>query len=234
MSLIQRFFGEFDLSSKRIKISEQGLINQIRNVLRLKAGDKITLCDGNLKEARSEIKEIKKDFIEVEVLETSVNGSESEREVVLYLSILKKENFEWAVQKAVEAGVAEIVPVITERTVKLNVKEDRINKIITEAAEQSGRGILPALLPAIKFEEAVKQSSVKNELNILFNISGAKFAPTPQNKPKRTGIFVGPEGGFADHEIEFAKNNGFKIQSLGNLTLRAETAAVIASYLACN
>ena len=86
----------------------------------------------------------------------------------------KKENFELVVQKAVEIGVKEIIPIITKRTVKLNLKYDRLEKIIKEAAEQSGRGILPILRKAMDFKKAIEEAE-QNNINLFFDISGKKF-----------------------------------------------------------
>ena len=147
--------------------------------------------------------------------------------------VLKKENFEWAVQKAVEVGVKEITPIITARTVKLGLNKDRLKKIIKEAAEQSGRGILPKLNEAIIFDEAIK-SAKENDLNLFFNIGGKNVQHSMSNISK-IGIFIGPEGGWDEEEIKKAQSsNGFTIVGLGKTILRAETAAVIASYQTVN
>lgn len=232
---INRFFGNFDFSKKIIKIFDKKIFNQIKNVLRMNVGNKVILSDGKLNEAISRIKNINKDFIEFEVESIYKNQNESKIHSILYCSILKKENFEFVVQKATEVGVKEIIPLICKNTIKLNLKEDRLNKIIKEAVEQSGRGILPILHSPIKFENAVEQSS-ENDSNLFFDPNGAPFSQMSKVKRQmlNVGIWIGPEGGWNNKEIEIAKENDFKIVSLGNLTLRAETAAIIASYLISN
>ena len=229
---LHRFIGNFDLSKKEMSINDTDFINQAKNVLRLKIGDKLILCDGNLKEAVAEIVNLNKEFAELKILETYKNKNEPEKNVILYCSILKKENFELAVQKAVEVGVKEIVPIITTRTVKLGLNKDRLEKIIKEAAEQSGRGFLPVLGEPINFDEALK-SAKENGLNLFFQ---AGYPPLGHSMSKfeKIGIFVGPEGGWTEGEIKIAQSNGFTIVGLGKTILRAETAAAIASYLTVN
>lgn len=230
---LNRFIIDFNLSQKFLNIEDTEIINQIKNVLRMKADDKIILTDGKLNEAEAEIRQIKKNAVELEILKIQKNKNEPLVQTILYCSILKKENFELAVQKAVECGIKEITPIIAKRTVKLNFKEERLKKIIKEAAEQAGRGVLPVLNPVMDFKEAAAQAG-KNNFNLFFYPTGVDLAKE-KFKIKtgdRIGLFVGPEGGWESEEIKLAKENNFEIVSLGNLILRAETAAAIVSYIA--
>jgi len=233
---LHRFIGNFDFSHKILKIMDTDLINQLRNVLRFSVGDKILLGDGKTNEAKVEIKEINKKFIKVEIIELRLNKNEPQNHIILYCAILKRENFELVVQKATEIGVKEIVPLICGRTIKFGLKNERLEKIIKEAAEQSERGIVPKLGKAISYEKAVLQAQ-SNDLNLIFDASGSNLASLKLSLEgvKRIGIFIGPEGGWDVEEIENARNaDNFKIANLGKLTLRAETAAIIAPYLAVN
>ena len=228
-----RFIGNFDLSKKELFISDADFINQAKNVLRLKTGDELILCDGKLDEAVAEISLLTKDKVELAIIETRKNENESENHVSLYCSILKKENFEIVVQKAVEVGVKEIAPIIAVRTVKFGLNYERLNKIIKEAAEQSERGILPKLDEAISFDEAVKQAKSANDLNLFFQ-AGYPLLGHSMSKLKKNGVFIGPEGGWTEEEIKIAQSNGFTFVGLSKTTLRAETAAIVASYWAIN
>ena len=230
---LHRFIGHFDLNQKQIVVNSEDFVNQARNVLRLKVGDKLILCDGNLKEAVAEIVNLNKEFAELKIVETCKNENESEKNVALYCSVLKKENFEITVQKAVEVGVKEIVPIITDRTVKLGLNKERLNKIIKEAAEQSGRGILPNLNEAIDFDKAIIEAKNKNEVNLFFQIGYPPLGHS-MSKFKKIGVFVGPEGGWTEEEMKIAQSNGFTLVGLGKTILRAETAAMISSYLTAN
>jgi 16S rRNA (uracil1498-N3)-methyltransferase len=232
---LHRFIRDFNFAESRLKIFDKEILDQIKNVLRLGAGEKIILSDGNLNEALAQINNFKKDYLEVEILEVGKNENEPKVRAVLYCSILKRENFELAAQKAVEVGIAEIVPIVAKRTVKLNLKEERLKKIIREAAEQSGRGRVPVLQPVIDFAEAVEEAE-KNNVNLFFDVSGKNIknffdSHFRGNDRETVGVFIGPEGGWDEEEIKMARNKNFKIVSLGRLTLRAETAAAVASYV---
>ncbi len=235
---LHRFILEFTVSDGWVEIVDAEVVNQMRNVLKLKVGEQVLLClpaqtgDGPIMEVVGEIEVMGSGGIKVKVIKEQENENEPARKVVLYCAILKRENFELVVQKATEIGVAEIVPVITRRTVKLNVKQERLEKIIKEAAEQSGRGVVPNILPPQKFEEQVER--VKGQgAHILFDGSGSQLLTTNYSLPT-IGLWIGPEGGWDDSEIVAAKTAGFTIASLGKLTLRAETAAVVAAYLVAN
>lgn len=230
---LHRFIGNFELSKLNFKVKDEELLGQISNVLRLIKGEEVVLADGKLNEARTRIAEMGRDFIEFEVLERWQNKNEPELDVILYCAILKKENFELVVQKATEIGVKEIVPITTGRTIKLNIRQDRLEKIIKEAAEQSGRGILPVLHTPIDLEKAVVNVD-KTSLNLFFDQSGLDLNSLKLGSTnyKLVTIFIGPEGGWSPGELKTAETANFQITSLGKTTLRAETAAIVGSYLA--
>lgn len=230
---IHRFILDFDASDSKIIITDREFINQVRSVLKLKKGENIILSDGKSNEALVNIASISSNEVSLEVEKVFQNISEPNKDVVLYCSILKKENFEWVVQKATEVGVKEIIPLISQRTIKLDFKQERLEKIIKEAVEQSGRGFIPQLHKLKTFEQAIDDSK-NNDLNLFFDIQGDDIKNLNGVDSKRIGVFVGPEGGWDDQEIKLAKENGFNAVSLGKLTLRGETAAIIASYLSAN
>ena len=231
---LHRFFVENDFSRQPLIIADKELYNQIKNVLRLRVGSEIVLVNVKSEEAHALIIGLAKNGVEVKLLSVSMNASEPKRQVVLYCAILKNEHFELATQKAVEVGVSEIVPILTARTVKTNLKEARLKKIMKEAAEQSGRGIIPKLHPTLELANAFVHTW-QNQKNILLDKSGEDLSillteAKKNNQMQRLGIFIGPEGGFAPEEVEQARKAGFAIASLGSLILRAETAAIVTSY----
>jgi len=230
---INRFFGKFDLSQDQLQINDEAIYHQIKSVLRLKPGEQIILFDGNKNETQAEILDIdvENKIIEVILIKTTKNNRESKKEVVLYCSILKRENFEIVVEKATEIGIKKIVPIISERTIKTGFKKERLEKIIKEAVEQSGRGEVPILEEAIDFKKAVELAK-ENDVNLFFDFSGKKNKPGNMISEK-IGLWIGPEGGWTEKEQEIAKQNKFNILKLSELTFRAETAAIIASYLFC-
>ncbi|MBP6866415.1 MAG: 16S rRNA (uracil(1498)-N(3))-methyltransferase [Candidatus Pacebacteria bacterium] len=225
---IHRFIGDFNLTGKEVDITDPENIKQIKAVLRMEVGDELILSDGIGAEARVKIIEISKSKMVCEVLETK-KTEESDKTVSLYLAILKKENFELAVQKAVECGVAQIIPVITERTVKVGLNMERLEKIIKEASEQSGRSILPKLFETMNFVEALEHGK-ENQEKVIFHLVDTEYLP--EKNASSVSIFVGPEGGFNESEVNLAKESGYTVASLGTLTLRGETAAIVATYRA--
>ncbi len=229
---IHRFIGNYDLSKTEIEIEDMSQINQIKNVLRLKKGDKIVLSDGKGQEAEITLTLISNNkitgIVEKANRPASAQSFGETRKVNLYLAILKKENFELAVQKAVECGISSITPVITERTIKTGLNAARLEKIILEASEQCGRSIVPTFFPILNFKDAIENNTDKEK--VIFHLVNEDYKP--DKNAKTASIFVGPEGGFTEKEIELAKNSGFSVASLGSLTLRGETAAMIGTYRA--
>jgi 16S rRNA (uracil1498-N3)-methyltransferase len=223
---LHRFIGEYDLSKKDIKILDPKIIKQIKDVLRMKKGDTIILSDGKGNSAEVCLDSISVNKISGTVIKVA-QENEVERKVNLYLAILKKENFEFAVQKAVECGVSKITPIITERTIKTGLNIPRLEKIMREASEQSGRNILPILSPTLNFEPALREGSDSDE-KVIFHLGNNPYKP--DKKARSICIFVGPEGGFTEKEIMLAKKSSYTVSSLGPLTLRAETAAIVATY----
>lgn len=231
---LHRFIGNFDFNQGKFKIFDEEFLNQARNVLRLGESDNMILADGRLNEAAVKIIKLDKKFIEVEITGKTANKNESEIYGVLYCSILKRENFEWVCQKATECGIKEIVPLVSVRTVKLGFKKERLERIIKEAAEQSGRGVLPLLSEALNFEAALEKAR-ENDMNLFFEMNSPLINKERITNARKIGIFIGPEGGWSEKELELVKteagkNDKFKMAGLGRTTLRAETAAVVASW----
>ena len=219
------------MQTGKINLMNTEIVHQIKNVLKLKTGERILLCNGTGLEAEAEILNIVKNEVEVNVLKIEKNTNEPAREVVLYCAVLKRENFELVAQKATEIGVHKIIPIITERTIKTKINEIRLRKIMQEAAEQAGRGTVPTLGKTMSFEEAL-QAAKQNDLNVFFDRSGENLVVDQFAGIKIVGIFVGPEGGWTEKEITDAHQAGQKFLSLGKTTLRGETAAILAAYLA--
>lgn len=226
---LHRFIGDFIFSGNEVEITNPQNIKQIKGILRLEVGESIVLADGRGTQYEVKITSLAHDKIICEKI-GEVKNNEPKKKVSLYLAILKKENFELAVEKAVECGVSEITPVITERTVKTGLNVERINKIIREASEQCERSVVPGLLPIMKFEDALNDGE-KNEGRIIFHTQNyAEYKP--DKNAISASIFIGPEGGFTEKEISLAKNADYIPASLGNLILRGETASTIAVYRA--
>ncbi|MBI1998741.1 MAG: 16S rRNA (uracil(1498)-N(3))-methyltransferase [Parcubacteria group bacterium] len=234
---LNRFIGDFDLDAGRMTLRDLDIVHQITRVLRLEVGEYIVLCDGAGHEAEGEISSIGKNEVQVNLGEKYKNENDPLQRIVLYLAVLKRENFEYAAEKATETGAAKIVPVISARTIKTGLNTERVRKIMKEAAEQSGRGIVPQLSEPMAFTDAL-QNAAGNDDNLFFHTVGGGALEFKRERgaitKSRIGVFIGPEGGWSDDEAGLAKDAGFIIASLGPLTLRAETAATIATYLAAH
>ena len=227
---LHRFIGNFDFSKESLEISDRGLVNQVKNVFRLKEGAELILCDGKKQEALASITALDKNSVTLKIKSVSENVNEPENQIFLYCSILRKENFELAAQKATEAGVTEIFPLITRRTVKTSINLERLEKIVKEAAEQSGRGIVPKIHKPLTLNDALKHAEA-NSTNIFFRPSGMPISKVKVYPPK-VGIFIGPEGGWDEEETTAAEGTKMTMVTLGKLILRAETAAAVGTYLA--
>lgn len=223
------FIGNFDLGSKEIICLDTEIVHHIKDVLKLKEGEEVILCDGQGKAAQARIEKIDKKSINFFV-QKLLPGEVGNKKIVLYAALLKRDSFEWLLQKAVETGVNEIVPIVSERTVKIGFNEKRWQKIIKEAAEQSQSLVLPKLLPIQNFKDALKNMS---GAGIFFDPAGQDIAKV-KIKESQLSLFVGPEGGWSDKEAAMCQEKGLYFVNLGASILRAETAATVAVYLAKN
>lgn len=213
-------------------------VNHIKNVLRMKAGEKIILCNQEGTDYLCEISVINDEYVKAEILSAGDSESELPVKITLFQGLPKKDKMELIIQKAVELGVHEIVPVAMKRCVariedskKEEKKLKRWQAVADCAAEQSKRGIIPKVHSLMSYKEAVKYAKE----NISYNLfpyelaKGMEFShQCIKDAVKKTsaGIFIGPEGGFEDEEADLAKDSGFQVISLGKRILRTETAGL--------
>ena len=227
---IHRFIGDFDFSGHIVEIGNERMVRQITRVLRLKAGEEVILGDGKGREYTAEIKKI--DPKKIYLLIRRENGSAHEagkNQVLLYCAILKRENFELVVQKATEIGVSEIIPILTERTVKKRIRPERLADIAREASEQSGRRFISKIREQILFSQAFDEIE-KGYIAILYDPLGAELPKDMAKKAEHIRIFIGPEGGWSEKEKSMAQEKGALIFRLGTRILRSETAAIVGLY----
>jgi len=220
---LHRFFCDEKLTNRKsVVITHAPLVNQLKNVFRLKIGDEVVLFDNSGFDFHVSIDDLQKDSVAFSVNKVNPNTVFSLRETYLFASVVKKDNFEWITQKATELGVSHIIPIISERTEKKDLNIDRIQKIIIEAAEQSGRGTLPILYDVIDLDSALRKfGHVKS---IAWHTKAGKFVS--QDLENVIGAYIGPEGGWSDNEIESFKKHGIQVRSLGPQILRSETAVI--------
>jgi 16S rRNA (uracil1498-N3)-methyltransferase len=148
------------------------------------------------------------------------------RKIFLFQSIIKKDKFEWVVEKATELGVTDIVPVLAERSEKKDLNIERLRKIAIEASEQCGRGDVPMISTARRgLDECLTTDCQK----MVLHLEGENFITAKRSLEEGDGpigVFIGPEGGWSPDEVEMFHKNNVPIYSLGKQVLRAETAAI--------
>ncbi len=211
-------------------------VNHISNVLRKKENDRLTLCDGEGKDYLVTIESMDKKAISTKIVYEENSVGELDIDIVVYQGIPKFTKMELIIQKCIELGASSIVPVICERTiVRFNSAKDeakkveRWQKISEESAKQSGRGRIPVINKPMIFEKALIDAKPKDLVLIPYELEkgiGLKQV-LKREKPNSIGIFIGPEGGFDNNEIQLAINNKANIVSLGSRILRTETAALV-------
>jgi len=223
-----RFFIEQEiLDSGEVKVADKDLIHQWQKVFRLKTGDRVILFDGTGFDYVSEFVSLNRNEVILKVIEKKLNQNIPKKEIHLFQSIIKKDKFEWVLEKGTELGVSYFYPTISERSEKKNINFERAGKIIKEASEQSWRGSLPRIEESANLKDVLDN----NFVSIAFHPSGDKFDEKDFEKEKILGIFIGPEGGWSDKELELFKKKGVKILSIGQQILKAETAAIAISSL---
>ena len=238
-----RFFIDADgLREREVRIENAELAHQIANVLRLRAGDQVLLLDNTGWQHVVTLGAIGRGWVAGAVELTELAPGEPHTKLTLYLALTRPEKFEWVLQKGTELGVSAFVPLITERSMagganELNPRKiERWQRVIREAAEQSRRGKLPQLAPALALNAASEQASQRGLSMLLWEGSGGQplrqalaAAKTASSGVDSFSVFSGPEGGFADHELEVARGYGIMPVTLGPRTLRAETAPLAAA-----
>ena len=221
--------------------------HQICNVLRKKTGDHIIVLDNLGWEYDIVLNTIGGQNVTGSIQEKRKAANEPTIEITLYQSLLSREKFEWVLQKCTEIGVRRFVPMVTERSIvhKESLKPGktgRWQRIIQEAAEQSARGRIPELEKAVKFDKAIANledfstAHLPADYKVLTHTkrqgqSLQQYLKSNENKIKSIALFIGPEGGFSENEVQSATNNNVAVISLGKRILRTETAAIVASSL---
>ncbi len=230
-----------NIIDNKIKIEVQD-VKHIKNVLRKRIGDKITICNSNIgQDYLCEIKEIEEENILCDILQKLETNCESNVKVTILQGLPKADKMELVIQKSVELGVYEITPVEMKRSiVKLsekdkNKKVERWQKIAEVASKQSGRNIIPQINKITNVKEICNFSKQYDILLVAYEneekhtlkeeITKIKEMFSKQKQIK-IGILIGPEGGIAPEEIENLKEYGAKVITLGKRILRTETVAL--------
>lgn len=229
-----RFFREFDRPpavGETVYIEGQDGAH-IRRSLRMAPGAELLLCDGRGREYTAAIDGFEGDTVRLTVTGIAENRTEPSVRVTLYQGLPKGDKLEWIIQKAVELGAAEIVPVVTARSIakpgeRAAQKQGRHQKIAAEAAGQCGRGRIPAVLLPIPFSEALRR--IRQEPTIVcYEAGGRPLRELVSPGQRELSLFIGPEGGFSPQEVEALSDAGAAVATLGRRILRCETAPIAA------
>lgn len=211
-------------------------VNHIKNVLRMKPGETVLVSNGNDREYKCVLAEITDEKVIAKIEDIYGPARELPVKVTLFQALPKGDKMETVIQKMVELGVYEIVPVSTKRCIvklddkKAAAKTKRWNAISESAAKQSKRGIIPKVSEPVTYRQALEQASKMDMIFIPYEEATdmeytrkmlAKIQPNMS-----VGVFIGPEGGFAPEEVEEAVDKGAHSITLGKRILRTETAGM--------
>lgn len=210
-------------------------VKHISKVLRMAPGDKVMLCDGEGYQYLAEINQITKDDVRLEILSSERCAAEPMQRITLYQGLPKGDKMELIVQKCVELGISEIVPVAAERSIvrikpgEFGGKRTRYQRVAYEAAKQCGRGIIPEIADLTTFKAAdmghhdlIIIAYEDEKGNTLKSLLRANM------QTKDIAIVIGPEGGLESNEVELLTQKGGKAVTLGPRILRTETAGMAA------
>ncbi len=245
-----RFFVEkeqINTDDRRVVITGED-VNHIKNVLRMKEGEEVSvMAAGDDTEYRCAVKGFTADTVELTLLFVKESNVELPCEIVLYQALPKSDKMETVITKAVELGAVRIVPVATERSVvkldseRAGKKVTRWNAISEAAAKQSKRAVIPEVSNVMSVTEALDDCKEFNVRIIPYELADSDSMNTTRTVMEkirpgdRVAVFIGPEGGFTEEEIELAKEAGFSPVTLGHRILRTETAGmVVLSWIGYN
>ena len=222
---------------KEEKIYVEGSdVNHIKNVLRMKLGEKLTVNDGEGWQYLCEVESYEADMAVLHIVEKSKAETELSSRIYLFQGLPKQDKMELIVQKAVELGAYQVIPVSTKRAVvKLDAKKagkkvERWQQIAVSAAKQAGRGIVPTVGEVCTYAQALKMAEELDVVLIPYElaegIEETKKIIAGIRPGQSVGVFIGPEGGYEEEEVKLAMEAGAKPVTLGRRILRTETAGL--------
>lgn len=230
---INRYYTDQNITGEDMSIRDKELLHRLSGVMRYKAGETLKLFNGkNNFDYMYEVKELNKKEGYLTFLSKEENVSSVTQKVNVYAAIVKSD-FDDMVREMVELGVNDIYPIISDRVVRTELNYERLNKIIIEASEQCGRVNIPKLSGISK----LKDFTLLTSLNICYHTKEVSQENKINNVTQGElvkNIFIGPEGGWSDSEIEWFLENNFEFKTLKTNTLRAKTAASICLYDSLN
>lgn len=204
----------------------------ISKSLRMTVGENLTLCTLDGRRHECKIKSITADCVFADVLNSTVCEQEPSVKITLFMALTKGDKMDDIVQKSVELGVYEIVPVLTSRCIsrpdekQMKKKVARWQKIAENAARQSRRGIIPNVCDMMTLKEASNKVKLYDKSIVFYECGGEKIRDIVDESVTTLAMFVGSEGGFEEAEIELLKSSGVIPATLGARILRAQTAPI--------
>lgn len=231
-----RFFGKSENISDEQIIIDGGDVNHIRNVLRMKPGERLTVSGGNNADYLCAIREFDGERAVLDIIEKCGTDRELGAKICLFQGLPKGDKMELIVRKCVELGVFEIVPVEMKRSIvrldgkKSAAKAARWQAISESAAKQSGRTVIPKVHEPMTYKQALDYASEMDIKIIPYELAqgmeATKAAVEAIHNGMSVAVFIGPEGGLEADEVEAAKERGILPISLGRRILRTETAGL--------
>ncbi len=230
-----RFYHNSKLNLNSEETLDTGISHQISNVLRLKANDQISLFNGHGYEAKATIKNINRKNVIIIITDSYQKNLESPLHIHLGQAISKNAHMDFAIQKAVELGVTEITPIITTRTqakvssLLSSNKLEHWHKIIIAACSQCGRNTIPSINQPIKLTEWIEKVDNTDGTRIMLSPTATtNINKLNIDKNRIIHLFIGPEGGLTEQEVQLTSAHAFHGLKLGPRILRTETAAIAA------
>ena len=227
-----RFYVDFALSPDSVVELSDNVVRHL-NVLRVKNTEEIVLFNGNGKSYPALPEVLEKRRASVRILREEATDNESPLNITLVQAVSAAERMDFTLQKSVELGVAEIRPVISERCVvrlsgeRAEKRVARWQEIVVSACEQSGRNIVPKVLPLTTYAQALQQLP-QETTKLLMSLNRAQKLSDVQPQSGKVVFMVGPEGGWTEKEEQQAFDAGFQSVTLGKRVLRTETASLAA------
>jgi 16S rRNA (uracil1498-N3)-methyltransferase len=235
------FFIEPAALQRPVVAIEGSEVRHIKNVLRLKPGDKIRVFDGEGFEYDASIDRFCADRVEIKIGRKFPGTKESPVQIAVAQALLKEKKMDRLLRHLCELGVTRWIPFICERSVptpgqkRLSARAQRWNKIVKESCKQCQRSKLPEIINTLTFEDLLDYGQSCDLKIVFYENESATLkslkAPNPPATPRKILLILGPEGGFSDREIENARAAGCVVAGLGSRILRAETAAIAACTL---
>jgi len=238
---LHRFYINQEIG-KEVRIDDKELLHQWLKVFRLKASDRVVVFNGEDSEYEAYFKILSKNEAVLVIDKEKKVKNPTDIELHIFQSIIKKDNFEFVVEKCTEIGVFAFHPIISERSEKKSLNIERLNKIAKEASEQSGKTKLPEIFAPESLEKAI--SNFGGELFVL-DVGGESLGVSLRahlafsrersvarsNPGNRIGVLIGPEGGWSENEKIWFDEKRIKSVSFGPQILRAETSSIVVSAL---